>query len=238
MSDNEYGSEIIDVAYRAASDEELFQTRTAAQQAAQDEAALQELRQDVMRDPERCFCRNCGKPVFREATVCVHCNYVMNPAGLQTGSQLVRARREKYERGHRVRSFITNLTGIDLETPEQKAKWAIRKQDYHYQTSGAVYCTNCGCEVDPGASVCVRCNYVLNPLAVQRAKMAVRDRTAKVTKKELLKSLLIPGHGFKLFRKFRERRPQVANPCRIAGLVNSAMMIGAMGLCIFLIIFS
>ncbi len=235
----EQDPDIIDVAFRTASDDELFRTQhQPAFQQDENEQALRELQQDVMRDPERCFCRNCGKTDYRNAGVCVNCNFVINPAALQKGSQVVRARREKYERGHKVMNFIRNLTGIDLESPEQKQRWTVRPQAYHFQPSGSVYCVNCGCEVDPGASVCVKCNYVLDPEAVKRARIAVQDRTATLTRKELIKSLLIPGHGFKLFKHFKLRRPQVANPARIAGLLNTAMMIGAMGLCIYLIIFS
>lgn len=219
--------DIIDVAFQTATDDELLSSgqQEAARQT--DEEALAELAAEVMNDPERCFCRNCGKPIYKNASVCVHCNYVTNPLALQQGQRLVRARRERYEKGSRIRNFITNLTGIDLESPDQKARWAIRPQNYHYQTTGSVYCTNCGCEVDPGASVCVRCNYVLNPLAVRRAQMAVSDRTAKLSRKDLIKSFLIPGYGHKLYKLYAERRPQIAKPCRLAGLANLGALVMA-----------
>ena len=92
---------IIDVAYQTATDEELFGSQTQAQPqqhtADENEEALEELAREVMLDPERCFCRNCGQPIYRNASVCVHCHYVVNPVALQQGQRLVRARREKYE---------------------------------------------------------------------------------------------------------------------------------------------
>ena len=229
-------TEIIDV-YQTATDDELFgsQQQTQNQQQAADqssdpnEEALMELAREVMLDPERCFCRNCGQPIYKNASVCVHCHYVVNPLALQQGQRLVRARREKYESSKltRVQRFVRNLTGIDLEPESQKARWAVRKQDYHFQTSGQVYCSNCGCIVDPEATVCVNCNYVLNPLALRRAQIAIRDKTAKVTRAELIKSALIPGYGFKLSKQYKTRRPQVAKPCLLAGLANTAALVAA-----------
>ena len=230
-------TEIIDVAYQTATDDELFgsQQQTQNQQQAADqssdpnEEALMELAREVMLDQERCFCRNCGQPIYKNASVCVHCHYVVNPLALQQGQRLVRARREKYESSKltRVQRFVRNLTGIDLEPESQKARWAVRKQDYHFQTSGQVYCSNCGCIVDPEATVCVNCNYVLNPLALRRAQIAIRDKTAKVTRAELIKSALIPGYGFKLSKQYKTRRPQVAKPCLLAGLANTAALVAA-----------
>ena len=66
--DNRFDSdaEIIDVAYQNATDDELFQTQQAQksqQQTDQEsEDALVELAREVMLDPDRCFCRNCGAP--------------------------------------------------------------------------------------------------------------------------------------------------------------------------------
>ena len=230
-------TEIIDVAYQTATDDELFgsqqqtqnQHQAADQSSDPNEEALMELAREVMLDPERCFCRNCGQPIYKNASVCVHCHYVVNPLALQQGQRLVRARREKYESSKltRVQRFVRNLTGIDLEPESQKARWAVRKQDYHFQTSGQVYCSNCGCIVDPEATVCVNCNYVLNPLALRRAQIAIRDKTAKVTRAELIKSALIPGYGFKLSKQYKTRRPQVAKPCLLAGLANTAALVAA-----------
>lgn len=246
--DNRFGedAEIIDVAYQTATDDELFQTQKPPQQAVQqqiaadeNEEALMELAREVMLDPERCFCRNCGQPIYKNASVCVHCHYVMNPMSLQQGQRLVRARRAKYEssRVTKVHRFIRNITGIDLEPESQKQRWAVRQQDYHYQTTGDVYCTNCGCIVDPGASVCVNCNYVLNPLAVRRAQMALSDKQAKFKTKDLIRCLLIPGEGFHNFKKFRLRRPQIAKPSLIAGLCNTGLMAGAALLLTYLLTF-
>lgn len=232
MNQFDNSNEAIDVAYRTASDDELFGS------AAQTAAATEEARLQVINDPDRCFCRNCGSPIYKNASVCVHCNYVMNAAALRQGQQIVRARREKYEKGHRIRSFITALTGIQLESAQQQQNWAVRRQDYHYQTTGAVYCVNCGCEVDPGASVCVRCNYVLDPAAVQRAQIMVSDRNAKLTKRDLIKSLLIPGYGKKIYQQYAVRRPQVANPCRLAGCINKGLICAASFVLGYLIFFA
>jgi hypothetical protein len=227
--------EIIDVAYQTATDDELFRQKQSAKNAKltadENEEALMELAREVMLDPERCFCRNCGQPVYKNASVCVHCSYVINPVALQQGQRLVRARRDQYESSKvtKVHRFIRNLTGIDLEPQQQKQRWAVRQQNYHYDTTGDVYCTNCGCIVDPGASVCVNCNYVLNPMAVRRAQMALSDKQAKFTKKDRWRCLLIPGEGFKMFNKFKLRRPQVAKPALISGIINSgALAAGAM----------
>ena len=228
-------AEIIDVAYQTATDEELFGKQQTAPQKTQQqrdqesEDALVELAREVMLDPERCFCRNCGQPIYKDASVCVHCHYVVNPVALRQGQQLVRARREKYESSKitRVRRFINNLTGIDLEPESQKQRWAVRPQDYHYETTGKVYCSNCGCVVDPGASVCVNCNYVLNPLAIRRAQMALSDKQAKFTWKQRLRCLLIPGAGFRLHNKYKVRRPQVALPALISGIINTGAIAGA-----------
>ncbi|MBR5362528.1 MAG: hypothetical protein IK134_04315 [Oscillospiraceae bacterium] len=226
------GAEIIDVAYQTATNDELFSSQTQAQQRAQaqkaaadqNEEALMELAREVMLDPERCFCRCCGQPIYKNASVCVHCHYVVNPTALRQGQRVVRARREKYETSKitRIHRFITNLTGVDLEPEAQKRRWAVRQQDYHFDTGGKVYCSNCGCIVDPNATVCVNCNYVLNPVALRRAQIAISDKNAKVTRAELIKSALIPGFGFKLSRQYRDRRPQVALPCLKAGLANTA----------------
>lgn len=128
-------AEIIDVAYQTATDEELFGKQQTAPQKTQQqrdqesEDALVELAREVMLDPNRCFCRNCGQPIYKDASVCVHCHYVVNPVALRQGQQLVRARREKYESSKitRVRRFINNLTGIDLEPESQKQRWAVRQ---------------------------------------------------------------------------------------------------------------
>ena len=228
-------SEIIDVAYRTISDDEAMQAQQPQQaQPVQqpysdaDEDALEELAREVMLDPERCFCRNCGQPIYKNASVCVHCNYVVNPQALREGQRLVRARRDKYESNGviKVFRFVRKYTGIDLEPEEQKKRWAVRPQNYHYQTSGKVYCSNCGCVVDPGASVCVNCNYVMNPLAVRRAQIALSDKQAKLTVGDVLRSLLIPGAGFKVFKKYSVRRPQIAKPSLIGGLINSGALAG------------
>ncbi len=222
-------AEIIDVAYQTATEHELFsqaQPQKQAQRPVRNESedALVELALEVMRDPERCFCRSCGQPIYKNASVCVHCHYVVNPAAFQQGQQLVRARRENYESKKltKLQRLIHDVTGIDLEPESQKQRWAVRQQHYHYQTSDRVYCSNCGCVVDSEAAVCVNCNYVLNPIAVQRAEMALKDKQAKVTRKELILSALIPGYGFKLSKKYKARRPQVAKPCLLAGIANTA----------------
>lgn len=230
-----YGNDpdIIDVAYQTATDDELFRQKQSAphpeQTADENEEALMELAREVMLDPERCFCRNCGQPVYKNASVCVHCQYVINPTALRQGQQLVRARRDQYENSKitKIQRFIRNFTGIDLEPQQQKQRWAVRQQHYHFDTTGDVYCTNCGCIVDPGASVCVNCNYVLNPLAVRRAQMALSDKQAKFTKKDRIRCLLIPGEGFKMHKQFKLRRPQVAKPALLSGIINSGALTAA-----------
>ncbi len=225
-------AEIIDVAYQTATDNELFgqmpqrqQTMRSVQEDSED--ALVELAREVMLDPERCFCRNCGQPIYKNASVCVHCRYVVNPTALQQGQRLVRARREKYESSKvtKIQRFVRKFTGIDLEPQEQKNRWAVRTQDYRYQTTGQVHCSNCGCIVDREAAVCVNCNYVLDPIAIRKAEIALRDKTAKVTRKELLMSALIPGHGFRLSKQYSARRPQVAKPCLLAGIGNISAIV-------------
>lgn len=224
--------EIIDVAYQTATNSELFSQAQPEQERCKtatekNEEALMELAREVMLDPERCFCRNCGQPIYKNASVCVHCRYVVNLSALLQGQQLVRARREKYESSKikKIQRFVQNFTGIDLEPQSQKARWAVRTQNYQYQTGSKVFCSSCGCIVDPDAAVCVNCNYVLNPLAIRKAEIALTDKNAKVTRKELIMSALIPGCGFKLSRKYRERRPQVAKPCLLAGIGNAAGII-------------
>lgn len=198
-------------------------------------AAAQAMRtQEVMQDPERCFCRNCGQPVLKAASVCVNCHFVLNPQALRLGAQRIRARRAKYEKSHRIFQFINNVTGVDLESEASKSLFEVAPQKYVYRTTGAVYCTNCGTQVDEGASVCVRCKYVLNPAAVRRAQLALLDKQAKLTPALILKSLLIPGFGRIQSRQWAVRRPQIAKPCSLLGKINTALLIGGAALYILL----
>ncbi len=219
---------IIDVpAYEPVSDEELFGTEEKAPEQTGQQVFDEALSREVMADPQRCFCRNCGKPVMKAASVCVNCRYVTNPAALHHGAELLRQKRAKYEKSHRFFRAVNNLTGVDLESPERKALFEISPQRYAFRTTGAVYCTNCGRQVDEGASVCVHCQYVLNPAAVQRAQMALADKKAKLTPKLVIKSLLIPGFGKKQRRKWALRRPQIAGPCGLLGSINTGLLVTA-----------
>ena len=83
---------------------------------------------------------------------------------------------------------------------------------------GKHFCRNCGEEIQAGASVCVHCNTVLNPLAVKKAQEIVMNRRAEVTKSMLIKSFFFPKNGMKLYRQHIQNRPQVANPCRKAAI--------------------
>jgi len=78
--------------------------------------------------------------------------------------------------------------------------------------------------VETGAVVCVRCGYVINPAAVQQAQRMVKDRNAKLRASDVIKSLLIPGYGKKVFRTYALRRPQIAKTCRNLGYVNLALI--------------
>ena len=227
--------EIIDVpAFETVPDAELFGTKETKPEQEEPQPFDEELSREVMMDPARCFCRNCGKPVMKAASVCVNCRYVTNPAALHHGAELLRQKRAKYEKSHRFFRVVNNLTGVDLESPERKALFEVSPQKYAFRTTGAVYCVNCGRQVEEGASVCVHCQYVLNPEAVRRAQMALADKQAKMTTKLFLKSLLIPGYGIQQRKVWAFRRPQIAKPCGILGKINTFLV--AAGLAAFMLI--
>lgn len=114
-------------------------------------------------------------------------------------------------------------------SPEQIA---ASSPDYHYDTSGAVYCPNCGAEVEHGAIQCIHCNYVIDyrqyhiamTQAQKRAQLA-EDRGAKLDRSDWIKSLLIPGYGRKMYNLNHERRPQIAEPCLKAGRINAVLLV-------------
>jgi len=222
--------QVIDVeSFESVPNDAVFRRKAAARRAESD-AALEELKQEVMQDPERCFCRNCGNPVMKTASVCVSCHYVMNPQALQLGAQRIRERRARFEKSHRVFQFINKATGVDLESDTSKALFEVTPQNFAFRTTGAVYCTNCGCQVDEGASVCVRCNFIMNPAAIRQAQLSIIDKNAKMTPKLFLKSLLIPGFGKKMRMKWQARRPQIARPCGLLGKINLAALIAGAAL--------
>lgn len=167
-----------------------------------------------------CYCRNCGKMLPKNAVVCVGCDYVMNPAMFRDAQMSVRERQQTEESAMKIRRFLRVVTGAQA-TPVSRVQPSVQR-NYKFQTEGPVYCTNCGHEVQDGASVCVHCQYVIDPAAVRRAKMLVEDRTATLDKKEFIRCLLIPGKGRKMYRANIQRRPQIAKPCRVAGIINSA----------------
>ncbi len=130
----------------------------------------------------------------------------------------------------KIRRFLRVITGAPAEPNYNQP---ITPRNYRFRTIGAVYCTNCGSEIQDGASVCVNCNYVLDPEAVRRAQMLVRDRTAKLERSDLIKSLLVPGYGRKMWKLHKDRRMQIAKPCRIAGYINTGIIAAIVALIIF-----
>ena len=175
------------------------------------------------------YCRDCGSPMPKNAVVCVNCDYVMNPQAFRQTQMSIHEQQQQQETAMKIRRFLRVITGAP---PEPDYSQPITPRNYRFQTIGAVHCTNCGNEIQDGASVCVNCQYVLNPEAVRRAQMLVRDRTAKLDRKDLIKSLIVPFYGRKMWRQNKDRRMQIAKPCHIAGMINS----GIIGIIILLLI--
>ncbi len=118
------------------------------------------------------------------------------------------------------------------QAPPSPEQIAAHSPDYHYDTSGAVYCPNCGAEVEHGAIQCIHCNYVIDyrqyqmamTQAQKRAQLA-EDRSAKLDRSDWIKSLLVPGYGRKMYNLHHERRPQIAEPCLKAGRINAVLLV-------------
>ncbi len=191
------------------------------------------------------YCRNCGAKVEPGASVCVHCNYVLDVQTLQRAQRMVRVRHEQAQRqAMRNRgllgaiSDVLNrvLVGESAARPVQQPVQRAPRQRYMYHTEGACYCSGCGREVEEGAVVCVHCGYVINPAAVAHAQMVVADRNAKLTAGDVIRSLLIPGHGRKVYEMYQTRRPEIAKTCGILGKINKALLIAAFAAVAFLIV--
>lgn len=184
------------------------------------------------------YCRNCGAKVEPGASVCVHCNYVLDVETLQRAQRMVRVRRQQALRQAQrnrgllgavsdvlTRVLIGENNTIRTNPAYQQQVQQMPRQRYMYHTEGACYCSGCGTEVEPGAVVCVHCGYVIDPAAVAHAQMVVSDRNAKLTKGDVIRSLLIPGHGKKMYEMYQTRRPEIANTCRLLGRINKAALI-------------
>lgn len=115
-------------------------------------------------------------------------------------------------------------------TQEFQKRRAITKEERQRMVRqanvGKRFCRNCGEEIQVGASVCVHCNTVLNPVAVRHAQEIVMNRQAKVTKRMLIKSFFFPRKGMKLYRENIANRPQVAEPCKKAAWAGRLTRIG------------
>lgn len=181
------------------------------------------------------YCRNCGKRVEAGASVCVHCNYVLDAATLQRAQRMQRIRYEQAQRQAKrnrgllgaVSDVLTKvLIGDQPKAQNQTKQNGAQRKNYLYHTVGACYCSACGTRVEEGAVVCVRCGFVINPLAVQQAQIMVADRNAKLRVSDVIKSLLIPRHGKRVYQTYALRRPQIAKTCRALGWINSALIAG------------
>ncbi len=165
------------------------------------------------------YCRSCGKLVNRTATVCVHCGYVLNPEAFRQTQQFVR-QRGAIEEGKR---RVAGIFGVQPPPSAQRPAMPPTAGQYHFETNGVAYCPNCGIRVDEGASICVNCQQVLNPVALREAQEIVLDRTATLDRSDLVKSYLVPFYGHRMYVLNRDRRPQIAKPCRIGGIVNTTL---------------
>ena len=208
---------------------------------------IQPLEQPAAPAQAQTFCRDCGQPVEPGSAVCVHCNYILDPEAFKQAQRLFRRRREAEQR-RRAAAAATQVSyprngmpTLEPSSPQPAAPNVTPEQvvranpHYHYDTIGAVFCPGCGGEVQQGACQCVHCGYVID--AVQYAvtqrqvqqQLAVReDRAAKLDTRDLFKSLLIPGYGRKMYRLNKDKRPQIANPCRKAGRINALLVMVAL----------
>lgn len=205
--------------------------------------ALQPIKPMTQTEPAQgqTFCRDCGQPVQPGSAVCVHCNYILNPQAFQQAQRLFRRRREAAEQQRRVAAMMQRYpaNGMpDLEHEQRVPAVATPEQvvqagpHYHYETIGAVFCPGCGGEVLDGACQCVHCGYVINQALyalsqqqVQKKLIQQENREARLSRKELIQCLLIPGRGRKIYRANIANRPQVAKPARRAGRVNTFLIL-------------
>lgn len=181
------------------------------------------------------YCRNCGAKVEPGASVCVHCNYVLDVQTLQRAQRMVRVRHEQARRQAQrnrgllgiVSDVLTKVLVGEQGTAQPGTAQPVPKQRYMYHTEGACYCSGCGTEVEEGAVVCVHCGYVINPAAVAHAQMVVSDRNAKLTTSDVIKGLLVPGYGKKYYQMYSTRRPEIAKKLQLFGRINKALIVAA-----------
>ena len=198
----------------------------------------------VNNEPFVRYCRNCGEKVEPGASVCVHCNYVLDVATLQRAQRMQRVR---YEQAQRQAKRNRGLLGVISDTltrvlvGEQPTKNGFtenpRRQNYLYHTVGACYCSACGTEVEAGAVACVHCGYIIDRAAYQKTQLMVADRNAELTTADILKSLFIPFYGKRMYKTYALRRPQVAEPCRKLGYVNAGLIAAVIALIVLLLLF-
>lgn len=189
---------------------------------------------------QQTFCRDCGQPVEPGSAVCVHCNYILDPEAFKQAQRLFRIRREAAQRRRAAEMMqrAARQNGMPALEPQRQAADITPQQvvqaspRYHYETIGAVFCPGCGAEVQDGACQCVSCGYVIDPVQYAltqqqvRQQLAVREnREAKLERKDLIKSLLVPGYGRKMYKANIQNRPQIAEPCRKAGRFNVFLII-------------
>ncbi|MBR5370940.1 MAG: hypothetical protein IK130_01860 [Oscillospiraceae bacterium] len=197
-----------------------------AQRLAEHNAALQT--QNTM------FCKDCGNPVDRNASVCIHCGYVLNPESFAKAQQMVQQRAQRDAPRKRLIGLIGSITGDQRLIEESREIPLAQRTQYRFQTVGKIYCTSCGGEVEEGQSICMHCGYVLNPTAIRNAQMMIQNRNMKLERSDLIKSYLIPGYGKKMYEEYKDRCPQIAEPCQKAGKLNKLALIAIIALIILL----
>lgn len=213
-----------------------FQTMEQPQSSPADDGVIDPFAPEHPINQEPCvrYCRNCGAKVEPGASVCVHCNYVLDVQTLQRAQRMVRVRHEQAQRQAQrnrgllglVSDVLTKvLVGEQGNVQRPGTAQPVPRQRYMYHTEGACYCSGCGCEVEEGAVVCVRCGYVIDPAAVAHAQMVVSDRNARLTTSDVIKGLLVPGYGKKYYQMYSKRRPEIANKLQLFGRINKTLII-------------
>ncbi|MBR5371645.1 MAG: hypothetical protein IK130_05455 [Oscillospiraceae bacterium] len=215
------------------------QFRTAPQPAPQENSGnniyaqrLQEHR-EALAAQNTIFCRDCGNPVDKNASVCVHCGFVLNQETFAQAQRMVEERQMREAPRKRLLGLIGSLTG-DQNLIRQSQITPAQRRQYRFQAVGKVYCTGCGSEVEQGQSVCMHCGYVLNPTAIRNAQIRVQNANMKLERSDLVKSYLIPGYGKRMYEEYKDRCPQIAEPCQKAGKINKIALITLIALIIFL----
>lgn len=178
------------------------------------------------------FCKDCGNPVDKNASVCVHCGFVLNRESFAQAQRVVQERAQRDLPRKRLLGLIGSITG-DQNLIEQ-GRINNQPANYRFQTVGKEYCTGCGTEIEKGQSICMHCGYVLNPEAIRNAQVMVQNRNMKLEKSDLIKSYLIPGYGKKMAEEYKDRCPQIAEPCEKAGKLNKVLLLAVILMIIFL----